>query len=549
MGAKRMENMIPMITGGARKRPGTRLDHIIQQDESPVRIIECMTSDGEISLFLIKTTRIDVIPASGVIYNVALVNFSRDQILKMSYAISLNTLWLVHPDLMPLCFLRTGDRFAGGYYSFTGKDFRVEGDRPGAVALYGGRLCFSGSYNEPNRIYMSRAPNSITGEARYTNFTPGDNPSDAIIFEKNDMQGGRIQWLAAGRRFFAATDRSVWCDNGEVPTPASFDMNIVSFGGADSIHPRGSQDIIVYAGRSGKSLRAIIWSQNGENGGYTDIDISRHAEHLFTAGIKDFAIADYPFPIIWVVTADGLLISCTIDLASGVTAFARHPMAGTVEYIAVAKEKEGDVLYLSVFRDLPEYREYASIEYMAMEDLVGAVYGESHYVDMGIRREFNPPADVIENLTHFRGMRVNVFADGSAILNAAVDSDGTLRLPFKARTVLAGLPYKSVLSPNPPQMPANGTSLGKKRRLEQVKLKLYRSVGGKAGTDEEKAEAINTRRFGSYELGTPPEPYTGDVDITVSGNTDPEGNLVVVHEEPTPFTVLALVERIAVLEA
>jgi hypothetical protein len=60
------------------------------------------------------------------------------------------------------------------------------------------------------------------------------------------------------------------------------------------------------------------------------------------------------------------------------------------------------------------------------------------------------------------------------------------------RKVHIGLPYKSVLSPNIPEIPANGTSYRKKHRVEQVKLKLYRSIGGKAGTDEEKAEAIIT---------------------------------------------------------
>jgi hypothetical protein len=311
---------------------------------------------------------------------------------------------------------------------------------------------------------------------------------------------------------------------------------------------------MVYAGRGGKSLRAVVWSQNGENGGYVDVDLSRQAAHLFSSGIRDFAVMDYPFPVIWIATGDGLLVSCTVDLASGITAFARHPTAGTVGYVEVVKKKEGDALYLSARRNSLYLGRTSTVEYMVLEDPVGAVYGGSGYADMGLLYEPDEPTDVVStedifDLGFFKGKTVSVFADGVPLAGVPVDDNGTLRLPFKAKKRDIGLPYKSALSPNPPQIPANGTSLGKKRRLEQVKLKLYRSLGGKAGTDEESAEAINTRRFGSYVLGTPPEPYTGDVDITVSGNTDPEGNLVVVHEEPSPFTVLALVERIAVLEA
>jgi hypothetical protein len=546
MGAKRMENMIPMITGGARKRPGTLNVDVGDQDENK-RPIEWPLFGGEVALVLITTQRIEI-NVNGFFF-VFDERYSNVQISELKYVVSPTSIWIVHQSVRPFRITWNGEYFSADKPDFTGKDFAAEGDRPSCVAFYGGRLCFAGTYNEPNRIYMSRPPDSMTGEDRYTDFTAGDNPSDAIILEKNDMQGGRIQWLASGKRLFAATDRSVWADNGEVPTPAAFDMNIISYGGANELQSKGSKEIMVYAGRGGKSLRAIIWSQNGENGGYVDIDLSRQAAHLFSSGIKDFAVADYPFPIIWAVTGDGLLVSCTIDLASGIIAFARHPTAGTVRYIEVVKKKEGDALYLFGFRNFATTGIVSTLEYIAMEDLMGADYNESNYVDSGRRFEYDTPTDIVSTPPFFNGMRVNVFADGSPVLNLEVDLNGILHLPFKARKVYIGLPYKSVLSPNPPQIPANGTSLGKKRRLEQVKLKLFRSLGGKAGTDEEKAEAINTRRFGSYELGTPPEPYTGDVDITVSGNTDPEGSLVIVHEEPTPFTVLALVERIAVLEA
>jgi hypothetical protein len=50
-------------------------------------------------------------------------------------------------------------------------------------------------------------------------------------------------------------------------------------------------------------------------------------------------------------------------------------------------------------------------------------------------------------------------------------------------------------------------------------------------------------------LGAAPEPFTGEIDITVSGNIDPEGKLSITHDDPAPFTVLALVERVAILEA
>jgi hypothetical protein len=60
---------------------------------------------------------------------------------------------------------------------------------------------------------------------------------------------------------------------------------------------------------------------------------------------------------------------------------------------------------------------------------------------------------------------------------------------------------------------------------------------------------IITKRYGEYELGSVPEPFTGEYDMTVAGNIDTEGKLIVTHEDPCPFTILALVERVAILEA
>jgi hypothetical protein len=98
-------------------------------------------------------------------------------------------------------------------------------------------------------------------------------------------------------------------------------------------------------------------------------------------------------------------------------------------------------------------------------------------------------------------------------------------------------------------MPANGTSLTKKHRIEKVTVQLYKSLGGSVGVDEEKMEQLITQRFGNYELGSAPEPFTGNIDVTVSGTIDTEVKVLITHDAPGPFTLLALVERVAILEA
>jgi len=192
------------------------------------------------------------------------------------------------------------------------------------------------------------------------------------------MHGSRLQWIAASRQFVAATERATWSDTGEIPTPAAFDMNIIEYAGANELQARGTKEIMVYAGRNSRTLRALVWNETAQGRGFIDMDISEQAAHLFGAGIKDFAVADFPFPMIWIVTNDGDLISCTINIRAGILAYARHPMEGKVEAVAVVPQTIGDVIFLEVRRG-----DSRNIEHLVMEDLVNTEFTDSHYVDAG----------------------------------------------------------------------------------------------------------------------------------------------------------------------
>lgn len=545
MGARRMENLIPMLTGGMRKRPGTWYDGTTENNKE-ARLIEWLLSDGtciilEITAGLIQVWRGDEqYQVTQQIGN----TYTATQLPNLQYAASANCMWIVHQDQQPMKLTWNGNAVLATLPTFTGKDFTTMNNRPGAVAFDAGRLCFAGMKNEPNRIYMSKAPNSMTGEDRYTDFTAGDNPADAIVHEENDMHGSRLQWIAANKHFLAATERATWNDTGDVPTPATFDMNIVEYTGSSELQAKGTKDTMVYAGRGGKTLHALVWNENTQGSGYIDMDISTQAAHLFGAGIKDFSIADFPYPIIWIVTKAGELISCTINIRGGILAYAKHPTDGEVEAVAVSPQKTGDVVFLVVKRGPAR-----NIEHLILEDLVNADFTDSHYIDAGEKRTFSTPAKIITGLNRFAGKTIRAFADGAMEPPIKVNMAGEAELQTAASKVHIGLPYKALFAPNERPIPASGTSMGKKRKIEKITLKVYRSIGGRAGTAEEKTTALITQRFGGYVLGSAPEPFTGEMDVTVSGNIDTEGKLVIMHEEPVPFTMLALVERVAILEA
>jgi len=558
MGARRMENMIPMLTGGLRKRPGTWYDGTtglpsINPKYGKVRLIPWITRNGTWILELTDSTvRFWTKTGDGKYaenYYYTNTNLKEEYLPNIQYAASNNTIWLVHQDMVPIVYpIPLG---ISASLQFTGKNFAVPGYYPGAVAFFAGRLCFAGMKNEPNRIYMSRAPNSLTGEKRHLDFTTGDNPADAIVLEENDMHGSQIQWITASKRFLVATERATWSDTGDIPTPATFDLNIIEHKGSHKFQAHGCKEMVVYIGRNGKSLHALVWNDNTQNGSYIDLDISEYAAHLFTAGIKDFAIMDYPYSLIWIVTNDGTLVSCTIDIRRGIIAYAKHPTDGMVEAVAVLAEETEDVLFMVVRRGTDQ-----NVEHLFLKDLINEDFTDSHYVDAGEKHTFSTPTTKITGLHRLRGKIIRVFADGVIEPPVKVHDNasggyysGEVGLQNAVTKVHLGLPYKAVFSPNERQIPANGTSVGKKRKIEKITLKTYKTIGGKAGVTEEKSTELITQRYGGYVLGSAPEPFTGEVDVTVAGNIDTEGKLIITHEEPVPFTMLALVERVTILEA
>jgi hypothetical protein len=64
-----------------------------------------------------------------------------------------------------------------------------------------------------------------------------------------------------------------------------------------------------------------------------------------------------------------------------------------------------------------------------------------------------------------------------------------------------------------------------------------------------KSGQLISRRFGQYKVGSAPEPFTGNIDVMVSGHIDTEAKPVITPDDPTPFTLLAFVEHVAILEA
>ena len=135
-------------------------------------------------------------------------------------------------------------------------------------------------------------------------------------------------------------------------------------------------------------------------------------------------------------------------------------------------------------------------------------------------------------------MAVDVLADGSPVEGCVVEN-GSITLPYAARTVAVGLRYVSRLSPMPLELDTpTGATLGRQRSLGRCTVRLHASVGGKYGVSPDRLHEIP---FVPAAWGEACVPFSGDIEFNPGGGVGSGTNLWLVQDRPLPFNVSALV--------
>ena len=88
-----------------------------------------------------------------------------------------------------------------------------------------------------------------------------------------------------------------------------------------------------------------------------------------------------------------------------------------------------------------------------------------------------------------------------------------------------------------------GTSQAKTKRIHDVTLRLYRSVGAKVGSSEDELDIIHFRSSAD-KMDTAISLFTGDKEVEFRGGYDSDGFVVVKQDQPLPLTVLAIYPRL-----
>jgi len=149
----------------------------------------------------------------------------------------------------------------------------------------------------------------------------------------------------------------------------------------------------------------------------------------------------------------------------------------------------------------------------------------------------------ISGLSHLEGQVVSILADGATHPNKTVSS-GAITLDRSAKNVKVGLAFTSLLQTMRLDAGSqDGTSQGKTKRIYDITVRMFETIGIEVGPNLDDMERIPFRTSANLmDEGIPP--FTGDKEVEFRGNYETDGFIFVRQTQPLPFTILSLYPRL-----
>lgn len=393
---------------------------------------------------------------------------------------------------------------------------------PGTVTLYEQRLLYAGSPEFPQDIW-----GSVT--AAYLDFTRTLDDGDSFNFRIASDQLNPITYLASVRTLLALTYGGEFTLQGglEKPlTPTNVQIRSRSNHGCAQVRPARIRNDELYVQRAGRKVRALAY--NVANDDYTSPDMTALADHMTETGIVSMAWQQEPEGILWLVRADGVLLSFTFDRDNNVIGWARHITQGSVTDVTTVPGSEGDDVYLVVRRDLPGGpKQY-------IERMQFGVYPDCAVV----AEATGPDQTVWGGLDHLEGLEVYILADGS-VMPRQVVTGGQVTLDRPAFETQIGLPYQRVIDCLDPEMQGRqGSAQGNSQRTNKVALRLLETLGIKVNGNE-----VVFRQFGAQLLDRAPQPFSGIKELENLGWEKGRSPLRITQDDPNAFHVLSVIRN------
>lgn len=391
---------------------------------------------------------------------------------------------------------------------------------PGAVTLYQQRLVLAGSPQYPQTIWWSE-----TGV--YLSFELGTDDDDAISFTLSSDQLNPIVHLAQMNTLIALTyggEFTITAGSDAAITPTNISVKNPSPYGCNSIRPVRVGTEIMFIQRAGKKLYAVAYDPDSYVS-YSANDLTVLAEHITAGGVLDMAYQQQPDAFVWLIRADGVLVTMGIDRAQDVVAWSRQITDGVFESVASIPSESDDVIYVLVRREVNGQ----TVRYVE-------VFDSTLNTDSAVTGSSSEGATTWTGLSHLNGKTVDVVADGSVMPQATV-TGGQITLSRKAKKIEVGLHYETTIQTLAPEISTTeGTTQNARKRTSEVTLRFMETTGAECN-----GQVIPFRTFAPKILNQPAPLFTGDHYFGKLGWERGEDTLIIQQRQPLPFHLLAII--------
>ena len=185
------------------------------------------------------------------------------------------------------------------------------------------------------------------------------------------------------------------------------------------------------------------------------------------------------------------------------------------------------------------------VEYMSGFDF-GSDVTNAFYVDSGLTYS-GTAATSISGLGHLEGQTVSILADGAAHADKVVSS-GAIALDRAVTKAHIGLSFSSKLETlRIDAGSAMGTSQGKNKRIGEVTVRLFRTVGMKIGTSSTQLDTVPFRST-SDTMDKALSLFTGDKTVEFNGGYDDDATITIIQDLPLPMSILAIFPTLSVFD-
>ena len=415
---------------------------------------------------------------------------------------------------------------------------------PSCVTFYEQRLVFAGTEAQPQTLYFSRSGDYENMDENRGGTIADD---DAIIYTIASNQVNAIRFLSATRTLIVGTVGGEFSVSGggtdDPVTPTNILIKKQSNHGCANIDAIPVGNVTLFLQRAKRKIRELAY--NFDVDGYVAPDMTILAEHISESGVNEMSYQQEPNQIIWGVREDGQLIGLTYQREQQVVAWHRHIFGGAFstgnavcETIATIPTNDKEYQTWVIVKRTIDGATRRYVEYLNEFDFDEDDDTSFNFLDSQLAYD-GSATTTISNLDHLEGQVVSVLADGSAHPDRTV-TNGSITLARSSTKVKVGLPYTSILQTMRIDAGSqNGTSQAKTKRIYNITIRLFESIGVEVGPNLNNMESIPFRS--SAQLMNEPIPvFTGDKEVEFRGNYETDGHIFVRQTQPLPLTVLSL---------